>query len=581
MIEVITGSQPVSFGSCAGIFNSGINDTGVLILGTWGFDELCSRKFLTALASMVSEQGFPVLRFDYPGCVDSLDLDQDIQLRDWKQSAKAAMATLRSLSGCRRLILVGFGLGGSLAMELCSDDNDGFTACVLLAPVVSGRRFIRELTLRNKVIYDGLGLPGSAMPEGCSIGGLELSESLADGIKKIRLDQQRAGPRAKCLIVAHAGDPAQQALYDHLKGLNCDAEMLRFEGFEALMENPTVSELPVRTLNEVASWIEQQPAQNAVAVLPKARPTEPYAGLTGADFIETRYFFGDHSPLYGVACKPQNTAAAPPVIVFINAGYDPHGGWARSTVENSRSLARQGIASFRFDMSNIGDSPPRPGAPEEVLYTDVQSEDLKTALEFTCKLFPDSPILLAGKCSGAYVAFDVAASYSAVRAAFLINQLVVVWDPENDIGEINRAGPRPLDEYRDRLTKGRLLQRLFRGDIDVFAALSGILSQAVDNASRNYMPKIAPFSKYARFRAHFKRKMQDIESRNVKLHIICSEKDQSRHEISYYFGDLNTIPERFTNVTFHTIENADHNITPKKARQDLLDILVKEARDLF
>lgn len=71
----------------------------------------------------------------------------------------------------------------------------------------------------------------------------------------------------------------------------------------------------------------------------------------------------------------------------------------------ARELARNGVASLRFDAANIADSPPVEGVPEQVLYDVRQNDDVVAALDFLSAQIA-GPIVAAGRCSGAYLAFN-------------------------------------------------------------------------------------------------------------------------------------------------------------------------------
>ena len=69
----------------------------------------------------------PVLRFDYVGTGDSVDIDPNAgQVELWTRDIASAVAELRRLTGVSRVCLLGFRLGALLAV-LASHDSVRWT----------------------------------------------------------------------------------------------------------------------------------------------------------------------------------------------------------------------------------------------------------------------------------------------------------------------------------------------------------------------------------------------------------------------------------------------------------------------
>ena len=89
-------------------------------------------------------------------------------------------------------------------------------------------------------------------------------------------------------------------------------------------------------------------------------------------------------------CEPLGPRSGATVVI-LGTAYDRHSGWGRSSVMMARNLAAAGVASLRFDGANIGDSPPVPGVPDQVLYQDSQIDDVRAAaLDFLARRDPDA-----------------------------------------------------------------------------------------------------------------------------------------------------------------------------------------------
>jgi pimeloyl-ACP methyl ester carboxylesterase len=109
-----------------------------------------------------------------------------------------------------------------------------------------------------------------------------------------------------------------------------------------------------------------------------------------------------------------------PAVVFLNAGLLHRIGPNRIYVKMSRQLASLGFSSLRFDLSGVGDSPPRTdGLPlRTAVLRDVQG--VLDSLSENCAL---SSFILVGLCSGADLAFRVALADRRVVGLVLIDGL--------------------------------------------------------------------------------------------------------------------------------------------------------------
>lgn len=159
----LSAALPVTFADTVGLYSaaapgSAPHDSAVLFLSPWGFEEMCTRKLWRDLAERLAAAGVASLRFDYPGTGDALDRTEFADgLAIWERAALVAAEELRRLSGTSRLILIGHGLGATLA-ALVAPQLKALDGVALMAPVVNGRMYLRELAAWSKMVDEGLGL---------------------------------------------------------------------------------------------------------------------------------------------------------------------------------------------------------------------------------------------------------------------------------------------------------------------------------------------------------------------------------------------------------------------------------------
>lgn len=526
--------RAVAFDGCLGQLHGADGPTGVLMCSPWGYEELCARKSWRLLAEAIAAVGAPCLRFDYPGTGDSLDV-ADVDLDAWVAAADAAARTLRQETGVRRLIIVGQGLGAMVARLATARIGD-VAGLVLLAPAVSGRAHLRELAMWGSVVAASIKLP-LAVSEGSGVAGFVLPPRLAAQIKAV--DQ--------------TGDASPGALV---------IERADYEGYEALLTDPTTAVTPGAVIARVADWIAERQQGPARA---KAKPSDLPPVLAGPGFVETPIRFGD-AELFGVVCRPAGPRRGRTVLL-LNSGYDPHTGWARSWVEQARTLAAQGVATLRMDASGVGDSPARAGAPDQVLYSDIQLRDARQAIDWL-EAEGLGPVALVGRCSGAYLGLRLAIEDVRVAGLVMVNPLRLVWRPGESVDAAIRSAS--LSHYRARALQPQTVGRILRGEVDVGRLGSQLLR-------RMYARLAAGSAGQAALRGEVRARFAALRRRGMPVTMAYSDGDDGLIELATWFGKDGKGLAAYPNVRRVGIADADHNLTPPAARSRLIQVVADMA----
>ncbi|UXT41891.1 alpha/beta fold hydrolase [Agrobacterium tumefaciens] len=567
-------AHPVSFDGLTGIFHPALKDVrqrhAVLFVSPWGMEELCSRKFQRVLAERLATCGVASLRFDYLGAGDAFDPDDAGRSADWISDARAALNCLKRLSGCAEVVVVAQGLGCLIAAQAFADVAE-VGSMALLAPVVSGRAYLRELAMWSSMIDDGLGLrPAQRMTEAGSIAGMAMPAGVADAIRKDNLSNLTAAPARSILALSRPGRVTDADFARHLIAIGGAVEEAEFSGYDDLVSSPTLSKISDDVVNRLVDWVlSQTHAESQVT------PQEDFtvnAPQRGCGFVEQPVQFGEGGRLFGIFCGPDDREVVSSVLL-LGAAYDRHAGWGRLSVQMARTLAREGVVSLRFDAANIADSPPVKKVPEQVLYDAAQNDDVAAALDFLGKR-GKGPFIAAGRCSGAYLAFNGAIADERIDAVVAVNPVVFHWRKGRSVDEALHKRPRSFGEYSQRFRQGATFKRLISGDVDVASAGLNIVKATIKRLSTKTARLFRRGSEEGRavYGAFDKLKAND-----TAVHLLYSDNDDGLEHFQYYFDANGKGLAAYKNVSLTIIPDADHNLSTPEARQIYIDAVKRLA----
>ncbi|WP_428699435.1 alpha/beta fold hydrolase [Stappia sp.] len=563
--------RPLRLAQTFALLHPAAGDVGIVICEPWGYEALCARRSLRILADRLAGLGYPVLRYDQPGSGDAARDAADIDgLEPFRATLAEACDTLREATGVRAVVLVGLGLGAALAAGHAEAHPDGIAGLVLLAPMVKGRTWLREVQARAMMIGELTGsAPAPRDGEALAIAGLPMSEGLAAEIRGLDMSAARLAGTLPVLVLARDGRPAELALAASLCAGGESAQGV-MAGYDEMMGDPTGAVPPLADFDRVATW------------LARACPCRTGAGRTARDLppavlgvdglSEEALVFGAQENLYGIWCAPRDgVVAGMRPVILLNAGGVPHAGWARGAVELARDLARSGIASLRFDVADIGDSRPGPGAPPVVHYHAGQNGELAAALDLALARAPADGAVVAGACGGAYLALNGAAVDPRIAQIVAVNLQRFLWDPRDDVAEVLRFGHTSARDYGRKMLSAEKWKRVLSGKTNPFGILRSLANRVYRTGERRLAPwlfGLLPFSRlYNRVHAN----LAVLAGRDVTLDLVFSEGDPGLAQMDLFFGAGWARLAAYPNIRVTMIADADHNLTPRAARRIVID----------
>jgi pimeloyl-ACP methyl ester carboxylesterase len=569
--KTVSAAIAVTIGDMIGHLHPASGNTGIVLCQPWGFDALCTVKFHRLICEDLARRGFPAIRFDYPGEGDSLPVEGGSTFEMWVLGAVRAAEELRARTGCTRILYYGMGIGAAVALTAGQQD-ERLAGYILAAAALNGRRYLREVALREKVIEDGTNIDFGYPAGSTVLASFIMDPRLAADLKSLTVAIHEVPAGLPALVLARPENATDKDLAEELATRGASVETIDFAGYGAMLDGVVTSPIPTTLIDTIGDWFSRNHPEEIGS--PVGRIAEPApAMLTTSTFRERAELVS--SRLFGIYCEPAS-GSAKAVIILLNMAYAPHTGWGGIWVDAARRLAPEGIATFRVDLSNIGDSPAAPQGPEQVVYSEDQLHDVHAVVRHVRSLCTQ-PILLTGICSGAHSALYAGADNPDVAGIVSINQLRLVLDPDEDVESLLMAGARPLGDYKRRAFSLNTYKRVFSGDVDIPNAARNIASHARDRISRGVSPYLGAMTKLGRLRGQLFGLLRRLEERQVPVTFISCRTDGSLDQQRLYFGKNLEGQSRFPGLRHILLENADHTLSPPAIRRQVIDILTDAA----
>ncbi len=429
--------RPVSFEGCFGWLHmppdQAAGTTAVVLCQGLGSDALTGHRSFRRLADALAALGYPALRFDYPGTGDAAVPPAGAEYWSlWQHSIHAAADWLRRQSGAQRIILCGLRFGATLAAVAAQTRAD-VAGLVLLAPVLRGRTWLRQLSLEAK-------LPISAPAEN----GLALDEFTFSGATVERINQvdlRRVKLPQNCPVAIHAQEPSPilTACVAAWRSAGATVTEADFAGLEPMLRPTFLNHEASADFTRITAWLRHHapPKGPGEQADHPRRPFRPRTELHTNGAIETPLWFGRHGNLFGMLCRPSGRQAHGAAVVIANSGGNPHYGHAGGGTELARQLAIQGVASLRIDFAGLGDSVTPGDIPTHVFEADRRS-DITAAID-ALERFGFRHFAVHGICSGAYHAFHAGLADPRIAALLLVNPPLFQWRPGFPLQFLNRV----------------------------------------------------------------------------------------------------------------------------------------------
>jgi alpha/beta superfamily hydrolase len=565
-------------GCLHGIAHGAAADMGVVICEPFGYEAICSHRSLVAFAEGAASLGLPVLRFSYRGTGDSDDIDpQADQLLAWSQDVVAAVAELQRRSGVKRVCLLGFRLGaliGALAAARC----EALAAFIAVAPVISGRRHVRELRTIQLASSKQAAKDASAPFE---VSGFTLSAATLAALAQIDLSSADV-PCDDILVIDRSDLPQAKPWAEHCAALGARLQYQSLQGFvRMMMTAPHLALIPRPMIAAVKEWLGPRAGATAASLRASEPPTDDarVLALRGAEVdsnppgLSERPVILCAQQLFAVVTEPHAAETPRGAVILLNAGATHHVGPNRMYVTLARRWARRGFVVMRMDLTGLGDSTVELAMADSTVFPHGAIDDIGAAIDFLRREYGVNDITLAGLCAGAYHALRAAAAALPMNRILMVNPLHYHERPGITQQELQWLGFAHNPElYRQQalpngfwtaLTSGRLDMRQW---LKLHAQHGRIVAQRVLRGVARRL--------HVRLASDLGLELEQIAQRGVDMVFIFGRGEPGLAILKNEAGaSLKRLGRR---CRIHVLDDADHIFSNSQPRAVLEELLTEE-----
>jgi alpha-beta hydrolase superfamily lysophospholipase len=573
-------------------------DMGLVICPPFGYEAICSHRAARSLAEAAAELGIPALRFDYLGTGDSAEIEPEADQVDiWSQDVLTAITAMQKHSGVSRICLVGFRLGALLAVQ-AANRCKAVEGLILIAPVISGRRYLRELRttrlagLLRSAPADSL---ESAAPDDANsvqgrpleISGFSLSAATLSTLEKI--DLTRIGLPLGCdaLVIDGTSFPVARNWVEEQSKLGRQIQYLSLpKVVELMITAPQYALASPPMVTSFTEWLAlhlRKPARAERDDLPAtaSRPAPSNGALVlptdsdspNATLTERPVFFGLEARLFGIVTEPEKGEKRRRAVILLNAGADHHVGPSRVHVSIARRWARRGYYVLRMDLGGLGDSGTRPGSHDDDVFPPAALDDIRAGIEFLKASYNIRDIALAGLCSGAYHALRAAAAGMPVTRVLLVNPQNFFWKKGASLADLQIAEvvQNPA-VYRHRISSGTAWRRLLSGQVNIWRIVRIYVWRSL--LPLHSMLRTVARRLGVRLPYDLVRELEEIAARGVRVVFVFADGEPGLELLKVEVGA--SIKRLGPRCGLHIIERADHVFSHRGPRATLEDVLSEE-----
>ncbi|HEX3848094.1 MAG TPA: alpha/beta fold hydrolase [Steroidobacteraceae bacterium] len=567
---------------------------GVVLCKPFGFEALCGHHSMRAFAGVAASLGIPVLRFDYLGTGDSEEIDPSAdQIEVWVRDIVNAVAELRRRTGVARVCLLGFRLGALLSVLAARQCH--IEALALIAPVLSGRKYLREARtaqLAAEAAEAALGAIATARTGAADgameVNGFPLSAATVARLGALDIEGVELPGVTDVLFIDRGDLPVARGFSQTLGERGVQVAYHALPGFvEMMLTDPQFASRPVEMLAAARNWFltlatvsrQAWPAGSAATFVSRSTVLTLHGaaagvpGSTDARITERPVFFGANETLFGIVTAPEGQEMRRRVVILLNAGATYHIGSSRMYVSLARRWAQRGYCVLRMDLSGLGESRPRAGCDDNNVFPPGAIEDIRAAIDFMSQRYAAHDITLSGLCSGAYHSLRAAIAGLPLQRLLMVNAQNYFWDQTMTLEGLQLAEVvRNPTIYRERIFSAAAWRRVLTGQVNIWRIVKIYFHRPV-LALKSMLRDIARAGGI-RLRQDLGRELETVIGKGVRVVFVFARGEAGIDLLRIEAGS--TVRRLGERCRLRIIASADHTFSRSGPRQVLEEVLSDE-----
>ena len=237
-------------------------DLGFVLCPPHGQEAMQFHRSLRVLATLLSEQGHPTLRFDFRGCGDSAGDHDDWSVENWTVDVGLALDALKERSGVSSLGLVGLRLGGHVALKAAALRGN-IQAIVAWDAVLDGQAYLDDAVAQHENMLARAHVRPDMDPESRTrreLLGYAMPRSLLGDLGDIHVSDLQVAPARHALVVERFPEFPQDELVQRMQelGVNVVHERHANPQLWTWTEDFARVHIPRKILNAIQAWALRQ-----------------------------------------------------------------------------------------------------------------------------------------------------------------------------------------------------------------------------------------------------------------------------------------------------------------------------------
>ena len=282
--------------------------------------------------------------------------------------------------------------------------------------------------------------------------------------------------------------------------------------------------------------------------------------------MEKAVTFGQHHTLVGIVSEPSSPPQQPPpALLLLNANVLHRVGPNRLYVDLARRFSAQGVYALRFDLSGVGDSPPR---KDDESYTQRAISEIRQAMDYMAAHYGCTRFIVAGLCAGADSGYNTALHDPRITGLVLLDG----YGHRNPGYYLHHYLPRTVQLQVWRNLVRRIGKKIFRK------------TATGHEANQPSAQQIDTFYEGVRAFPTKSQMTQDLNTliqRHTQLLWIYTGGVENYYNYEKQFRDSYKIADRDAHVQVHLFKDAEHTYTSPAHREHAIDTILAWYRNKF